>query len=73
MINTPTRQNSLTVYGWKTMKKGDTFPLSKDKVISMKNSLRSYNKAHHLNIKIDYEPITEGENNGKILCTCIDA
>ncbi len=38
----------------------------------MKNSLRRYNKAHNLNIEVEYEPFSDENGVEKLLVICVN-
>lgn len=53
------RQNNIAKYKFKTLQVGGEFEVDKKDLISMKNSLRIYNKNHELNIVVDYTEIDD--------------
>jgi hypothetical protein len=68
------RKNNLSKYQFKNLKFGDSFFIDKNKNISMKNSLRRFNKAHKTNICVEYTPeIVDGVEKLRVLVTSPEA
>lgn len=60
------RKNNLSKYNFKHLKLDEQFVIEKRDVISMKNSLRRFNKDHKLTIQIEYESHLEEKPEGMV-------